>query len=399
MAKTRKRKAATAQAPKNALETGEVPPPKAKDAPSDRFKGFSIKGFQQASDVFDRVTSVRTCFPGYNLATRTGGHPVRRITTVHGPTHGGKTVFVLGLLKSFIDAGHVGGYIDAEHATPLDFIEELMNELAAAPNFLGQRPRTYEETINGVDNFLNEMVQQVNGDPKLCSMLLVDSINKLVPERELKAALSKGAEELAKGHMGRGRAQLNQAWLDHVVPQLGPANCSMTLIAQERDDQEEAGKTKGKGKFAKAKSFKVKGGGALLYDASIVARVFKSSPNYEKPSDTSSPIVGFKHRVRIWKSKVGHMDGRYTDCFFNFSNGRFAPAGLDTARDLVDVGIELGLISVSGSWYTLPVGKKRGVRKQGANQSVAFLNKEPEAMAQLWEKVNAATDARREVEA
>ena len=89
----------------NPVEAGSVPPPPPKKSPFASLDG-GPKGWKPAAEVLDRVTAVRTCFPDYDRALRVGGHPVRRVTTVHGPTHGGKSAFVAGLLRSFVDQGH-----------------------------------------------------------------------------------------------------------------------------------------------------------------------------------------------------------------------------------------------------------------------------------------------------
>lgn len=382
---SRKRKAR----PKNALERGSAPPPAPAEKASDRFNGFQPpKGWKKGSEAFDRIKSVRTIFLDYNRATRVGGHPVRRIATIHGESHGGKTAFALGLLKSFIDAGHLGGYIDAEHATSEEFLEELLGKFVQQPNFLGQRPKSYEAAIDATDAFLKVASGFVKKDPDFCSALLVDTINKLVPSRELASVTKAGAAELAKGHLGRSRAAQNQAWLDHLVPRLGEPNCALILIAQEREVAV---------KHGWEQDFRLKGGGALFFDSSLVARVFKSRPIRIKQDEKSSPIVGFRHKIRIRKSKVGHMDGNYTDCHFHLSNGALegVPPGFDLGRDAIEVGLAMGVVSSSSSWLTWKgLGGKR-MRRNGRNAAVKFLAAEPDQYAHLFGRVSDAIDAER----
>lgn len=356
------------------VSTGTAPPPARKPIPLP-------KGWARAADALDTIESVRTIFADFNRKVRVGGLPVRRIHTVHGPTHGGKTAFVLGLLRSFIDGGHVAALVDAEHATPKEFAVELMGELEQHDNFFAKRPTSYEETITAVDDFLTVVREAKRDRPELRSICVVDSINKLVPKRELEKMLAKGgSEELTKGHWGRYRAALNQSWLDHLVPMLGAADCALVLIAQEREEEAEA--------WAKgATPVKIKGGAALAFDSSLLIRVSKSSPMYEPADPKEENIVGFKHRVRIHKSKVSHMDGRHTDCVFHLSNGRFSPAGFDVARDALHVARELGVIQASGSWLSW---RKR--RWQGETRAVAWLSKEVETLAELLAEINTRVD-------
>ena len=396
MARRKKTDAPIADAP-HALES--IPPPTMERSP---FSSLP-KDWKPAGEVIDRVTAVPTIFPDFNRATRVGGLPVRRIHTIHGPTHGGKTAFILGLLRSFIDAGHPGAYIDAEHATPMEFMNECFErDIRTIPHLFAERPPNYEETIRKVDSFLAWVARLREGnptakDPKereparpdLCSIIVVDSINKLTPSRELKNILDAqgeikkgtkgqdGADELAKGHHARYRAALNQAWLDHLVPLLAKANCALVIIAQERDEDADG--------FEMKDIVKVKGGAALLFDASLLVRVMKAYPIWTSPSDKTTPIIGFGHRARLWKNKVGHMDGRYSDCTFHLSNGRLVRSGFDTARDAVEVAKTLGIIAESsGGWMTW-----KKTRWQGTNKAVSVLTEKPAMLAELLTAINA----------
>lgn len=346
-----------------------------------------IKGWKSAKDVLDRTVAVRTIFPDFNRATRCGGLPIRRMHTIHGPTHGGKTAFILGLLKSFVGSGYPGALVDAEHATPYDFAEETVGNLNQLPNFYASRPDNYEETIANVDSFLNYCVEEVRRDPKFRSILVVDSINKLTPKRELKKMLEgkvteDSAAELSKGHHGRYRAAVNQAWLDRVTPQVARANCAFVIIAQEREGEDDPYRD----------TFVVKGGQSLTFDASIVARVFKASPVFVNPNEkTNDSIAGFRHKVRIWKLKVGHMEGRYTDCYFHLSNGKVTPAGLDIARDALDLGVRWGVVEKSGSWLTY-----RRRRWQGMNRAAVALSGNEEVLEAMLTDLAMRDDAIRE---
>lgn len=363
------------------VSAGTLPPPARANVP--KLAG-APKGWGKASDALERVTAVRTIFPDFNRGTRIGGLPTKRIITVHGPTHGGKSAFVLGLIRSFIDAGNPGALVDAEHSTPKDFVDQCMaRDIDEIENFFGERPSSYQETIEKVDAFLGWVSgirkgsKEKAGHPEIASVLAVDSVNKLVPDRELEQ-LSKSGDNLDKG-WGRYRAAMNQAWLDHLVPLLGAANCSFIAVAQERAEKD-------------AKPWElpqVKGGAALLYDASLICRVSKAEPLRDGAADDkSAPIIGFRHRVRIWKSKVGAMDGYHTDVAFHLSNGALVPAGFDTARDALHVARLLGIFEVSGSWVSW---KKR--RWQGERKAHLAIANDAELLAELLVEINARIDA------
>jgi len=367
----------------NAVEEGSTPPPPPR--PASPFSTMP-KGWQSAAEVLDLVTAVPTMLPDYDRALRTGGQPVRRLTTVHGPTHGGKSAFIAALLRAFLQVGHPAAYVDAEHATDRRFFEQILGEHLRSQIFFGSRPKTYEETIADVDNFLAWVGSLRRGDPNakkpvaprpdLCSILAVDSINKLTPAGELAKVIAAtgeskkdGAKELAKGHQGRDRARLNQAWLDHLIPLLGAANCALVLIAQERGGDEDA--------FEMLEQVGIKGGGGLVFDASVLVRVEKAQPVFDGEGDAKR-IVGFRHRLRIHKSKVGHMDGRWSDAYFHLSNGTLTPPGLDTARDALEVGKKLELVKTSGAWLSWG-----GRRWQGDRKAVVSLTEDRDALGKL----------------
>ncbi len=362
------------------VEQGTIPPPKKKATKADELIDATTNagpaGWSKAGDVIDEVVAVRTIFPSFNYGSRIGGLPSRRIITVHGPTHGGKSALVLGLLKSFIDAGYFAGYIDAEHATPKKFADSLMGgDINNMPRLFAMRPSSYEETIAAVDKFLAWVAEKREATPDLCSIVVVDSINKLTPSRELEQLKKLGGEAIDKG-WGRVRAQFNQAWLDHLVPLLAKANCSMVFIAQERDDPDDDFGDKPK----------IKGGDALTFDASMCIRVSKAFPLYAT-KEKGAAVYGYKHRVRIWKSKVGHMDGKWTDCYFHISNGTFTPEGFDIARDALNVGVELGVVRQNQSWYLWA-----NHRWQGEHKAAAMLSQSPDVLASLLHDIAAASD-------
>jgi RecA/RadA recombinase len=389
------KKAPKKEAPTNPVEAGTIPPP----APLVKtgFRALSGKmpeGWGKASDVLDRVRAVPTIFPHFNKATRVGGLPVRRITTVHGPTHGGKTAAIGGFIRSFIEQDHAASYIDAEHATDLKWVDEFLGRPASEfPNFFAERPKTYEETIDKVDTFLGWMVAErkarfeywrehlkLKKDAKLpplppeldlAGLMIVDSLNKLVPERELKKLQAEGGDAIDKG-WGRYRAAMNQAWLDHIVPMLGAAETAFVIIVQERDADD----------LKPWEQPTLKGGAASQYDASLIIRVMKGRA-IELGEGASKKVFGFAHRMRIWKSKVGMMETDHTDATFHMSNGKLVPEGFDTARDAILVGKELGIIDLAGSWYTW-----RKKRWNGDHNAVAALTKDREALTALLAEIN-----------
>jgi hypothetical protein len=115
----------------------------------------------------------------------------------------------------------------------------------------------------------------------------------------------------------------------------------------------------------------------------------KAQPVFIKPGDDKSNdnICGYGHRVRIWKSKVSHMEGRHTDSIFHLSNGRFSPKGLDLARDALTVGIKLGVVTQAGAWYSY-----NGRRSHGFNKFLMRLVDRPALLTDILVDVNKEID-------
>ncbi len=321
------------------------PPPGAEtrdQVPRERFvdAAAALKGhgWGQIGDVLDTTTVVQTPFVGFDLATGVGGLPSRRVVTVHGPTHQGKTLFALGLIKGFAAQGHAAAYIDAEHATPEDFATQVLGELDQYPNVIAMRPKTFEIAVDATRRYLDWCAGQRKTNPGFRAILLVDSINKLVPEREMERVSKQASDALEQGG-GRHRAMLNQAWLDQLVVALPSAECTAVMMAWEHEEAAAPGRW--------MPTIKVKGGAALLFDASMVIRVTKgvAIEHGEKQ------IVGFRHNLRITKNKVAAMDGKWTETHFYTSNGTLTPVGLDLARDLMEVAKAQGILAQAGGWY------------------------------------------------
>jgi recombination protein RecA len=322
-----------------------------------------LKGWGSAEEVLVKVRSVPTIFVDFDRALRVGGMPLGRFYVVHGPTSGGKSAFILGLVRSFLQRKHLVGYVDAEHTTPDEWVQQMVAGCARDPLFRASRPQTYEETIDAVDTLLRAVADLKKTRPELATLIVVDSINKLVPERELATLRKLGADAIDKG-WGRLRAAMNQAWIDHLTPLLAKNDVAMIAVAQERTTQ---GASEDDKKYGR--DWHVKGGAGILYDSSLNMRVSMAAKLYSgEKGDKDSAVIGAKHRVRIHKSKVEWLEGAHTDCYFHLSNGQAADAGFELGRDLFGVAVELGVIKQSGSWYSW--GKKRW---QGEPRAVTSL--------------------------
>lgn len=331
--------------------------------------------WRPASEVLTNVVARKTIFPQINLATRVGGWPTQRITLVHGPSGDGKTFMALGLIASYLAAGDFAFLVDSEFTTPIEWAEKLMARWARKPQFLAQRPRTYDETIEAVDE-VPKVFATAKAEGKLpesaAGIVVIDSIGKLVPEAlRKKIEGGDGGVDGADGRSGMIQAAMNTRWLKTLVPLAYHANLTIVIIAREMER-------------AKAnpfdEDFKIGGGKSLVYDSSLQVRVTRASWVYEGSGDKKK-IVGERHRVDIRKTKVAAHEGRVATCYFHTSNGEGeAPEGFDRARDLVDAGVRAGVIEQKGNGYVI-----NGQRHTGEARLVRAVRESAE-LAELIEQ-------------
>lgn len=347
-----------------------------------------------AREVLRRVSAVPTFFTQFDHATGIGGFPNERFTLVHGPSNEGKTAFVLGLAGSFIAREHLAMLVDAERSTPMDWASTMMGpELASSDRFIATRPGTYEEAVSQVREFANGVAAARKAGelpPDTSALIIVDSIRKLVPAG-IFAKIVKESKD-AKGVDGMGgraaqiKAAMNAAWLDELVPLLEDTRTAMVVIAREAEDPDASVWDKRAGR-----DYKIGGGRAIYYDASLVMRVERDRFVAEKVTKEEyeggkrGKVYGERHRVTIRKTKVAGKEDREVVSFFHTSNGVFIPEGFDRARDLVEHGTRLGIIKKSGSW--LQWGR---VKWQGDHAAVRKITASPELMVELEKAVRGA---------
>jgi len=344
-----------------------------------------LSGFRPAHDVLVRVKAVRTIFPWINLVSRVGGWPMARFTLAHGKSSHGKTEFAHGLGASFLAADGFYTLIDAEQTTPFDWPATLLGpELSRSPGFLATRSATYEEVRGEVRRFCETVAEARNEgeiDPETPALIVVDSIRKLVPEKiwdeltkeaEGKAKRGRNGQAVARGIDGMGgraaqiKAALNAAWLDELIPLLGQTDCTMLCIARQTLDDDG--------------NVKIGGGGALVYDSSMVVEVERDSLVTDGGEGRDATVYGERHAVVVKKSKLAGREEKWPTAYYHSSNGRLVPAGFDRPRDLLDMALAHGVAEkAGGGWISLD-GEKLG---QGANKVVQLLHAKPELLARL----------------
>ena len=363
---------------------------KALTAVAERFKSF-----RPARAVLTRVRAVPTCFVQFDHATKVGGLPIERFMLIHGPSSHGKTTASIGFMRSFLALDHFVLFVDAERTTPITWLEQMMGALTEHPHFFAQRPATYEDTVDAVRDFLTTLAaaREAGEVPTdTTALIVVDSLRKLVPANIMKKILKDDGKSGVDGMGGRAaqvKAAMNAAWLDELVPLLEQTQAGFLAIARETEDPNADQWAK---KFGN--DFKVGGGKAVYYDASLVMRVERASYVGEKGEDGGKgETYGERHRVTIRKTKVAGREDRQTTCYFSTSNGVLVPAGFDRARDVVELAEQFGIVEAKGGWL------RWGAHKwNGRHQAVKKLAADPVTLGALELATRAEFEAKPPVE-
>lgn len=344
----------------------------------------TFKVARPAANVIRMVEAVPTIFPAFDMAVKVFGYPISKIGLVHGPSSEGKTPFIMGIIRSFIEAGHFGMLGDFEQSMTDTWGRALMGESYDAPSFsaLPARVHTYEKVRDAhrdwAENIAN--AREAGKLPAHVSGVFgIDSIRKLTTDKiwaELQKAVKadaqdasaaeaksvngrrkktgKGTSRYSKpkgidgvgGRAGQIKAQMTSAWFDELVPLLVTTRTSMVIISRE---------TKKETDSVFEEDFDIMGGVSLKYESHLWIRV-TSSPTFVEVDDAKE-FVGDRHSIQIRRSKVAERTDKVDYAYFHTSNGKKSPLGFDRARDLFHVGQELGAVELAGSYYTI-LGKK-----------------------------------------
>jgi RecA/RadA recombinase len=356
------------------------------------------KSFRQAREVLRRVRAVPTIFPAFDWKTRVGGCPIDRVMMIHGPSSAGKTQFANGLGLSFLRRGHAYALVDAECTTPIPWLETMMGAYADDPAFFASRPESYEQAVDDVRRTalgIAEARDKKKLHADTTCLFVVDSIGKLVP-LDIQEKIRKHAAESEKGSIdgfsgaaGMIKAALNKAWLDQLVPLMNQTGCAIAFIVRESKDREASPMSR---KFGS--DWKTTGGGALFYESSLAIRVSRANLLHEQPDDWKSAVVGERHLVEIHKTKVSARQDVVEKCWFSTSNGAWTPEGFDRARDLLELGLDLGVIKQGGgAWLSYTGNRWQGPKRFLKSATPLLLDEiESEIRARFGEDVASRAD-------
>ena len=274
-----------------------------------------------------------------------GGYPRGRIIEMYGPESSGKTTLALHAIAEAQKLGGVAAFVDAEHALDPVYAKNLgvnIDELWVS------QPDTGEQALEITENLVRSGAVDV---------IVVDSVAALTPEKEIEG-------EMGDAVMGMQARLMSQA-LRKLTAIIGKSNCIVIFINQIR--------MKIGVMFGNPET--TTGGQALKFYSSVRLEIRRIETIDGKGDDDA---IGNRVRVKVVKNKVAPP---FRKCELDIYFGK----GINAAASLLDSAVKHGIVDKRGAWYTMGEDKIG----QGKENSVAFIENNPELAAQIEEKIRA----------
>jgi len=302
-----------------------------------------------AQEVTEGIQAIPTGSIALDIATGIGGYPRGRVVEVFGPESSGKTTIALHAIAEAQKAGGVAAFIDAEHALDINYARKLGVKVE---DLLVSQPDTGEQALEVAEALVRSGAVDI---------IVIDSVAALVPKAEI------------EGEMGDSLPGLQARLMSQAMRKLTAAiSKSLTTILFINQIRMKIGVMFGNPETTT-------GGTALKFYSSMrldIRRIDNLKENQE--------TVGGRVRVKVVKNKVAPpFKQAEFDIYFN--------EGISRVGELVDVGVENGIVEKSGAWYSFD-GNRIG---QGRENVKEFLRNNPDISEAILQKITEHVKARR----
>ncbi len=288
----------------------------------------SIMKLGERTDEQLKVEAIPTGSIAVDLALGVGGLPRGRITEIYGPEASGKTTVALSVIAEAQKKGGQAAFIDAEHALDPTWAETLGVNL---DELLMSQPDTGEQGLEIAETLVRSGALDV---------IVIDSVAALVPRAELEG-------EMGDAVMGMQARLMSQA----LRKLTGAISKSKTVLIFTNQLRQKIGVMFGNPETTP-------GGLALKFYASVRIDVRR----IEVLKD-GEKVIGSRHRARIVKNKVA-PPLRLAE--FDIMEGE----GISKSGGLLDVAVELGIVTKSGSFFNFD-GKPLAQGREGAKAYIS----------------------------
>ncbi len=280
-----------------------------------------------------------------DIALGVGGIPRGRVIEIYGPESSGKTTVALHMIAEAQKLGGYAAFIDAEHALDPEYARHLGVDV---DNLLISQPDNGEQALEIADALVRSGAIDI---------IVIDSVAALVPRAEIEG-------EMGDSHVGLQARLMSQA-LRKLTGLIAKSKCATVFINQIR---EKVGVMFGNPETTT-------GGRALKFYATVRMDVRRV-----ETLKNGNDMIGSRTRVKIVKNKVAPP---FKQAEFDIMYGE----GISHEGCIVDLGVELELITKSGAWYSY--GDVR--LGQGKEKAKEYLKDNPELLQEIENRIRAMT--------
>ncbi len=298
-------------------------------------------------DNIEDVDVIPTGSVSLNYALGVGGFPRGRIIEIYGPESSGKTTLAIHVIAEAQKLGGIAAIIDAEHAFDRFYAEKLGVDVN---NLLISQPDNGEQALEIAEQLIRSSAIDI---------LVVDSVAALTPKSEIEG-------DMGDRNVGLQARLMSQA-MRKLTGTISRTNTTCIFINQLR---EKIGAMFGP-------SETTTGGNALKFYASV--RIDIRSSTTIKDGEN---VLGRHTKVKITKNKVAPPFKRAE---FDIMFGE----GISRSGELVDMGVEYGIIQKSGSWFSYDGSRLA----QGRDAAKKMLQDNPELADEIEAKIMEALKA------